>query len=376
MLFDSISIAALHLPNRIVMAPMTRCRADHRDAVPNDMIVEYYRQRAGAGLIISEGVPVSDRARGYINTPALWNEAQAAGWQRVTDAVHAAGGRIFAQLWHCGRVAHAALHADGSAPAGVSIKPAATQTMIPGPDGKPMPAPCSQPQALSLTEIQGVVGEFASAARLAMQAGFDGVEIHGANGYLLDQFRCPALNTRNDAYGGSLANRYRLLLEVVDAVAAETGPERVAVRQSPFGQGNDMVADPEPMLTYPWLARELNRRDIGMLHIYSQTADWVHDASHSMMPALRDAFHGAIIACGGFKTAAACDAILQRGHADLIAIGKPFISNPDLVERLRRGAPLAKWDTASFYAGGEHGYTDYPTLEEESALATRRAEAC
>ena len=370
-LFDSTSIAALQLPNRIVMAPMTRCRADHRDAVPNDMIVEYYRQRAGAGLIISEGVPVSDRARGYINTPALWNETQAAGWQRVTDAVHAAGGRIFAQLWHCGRVAHAALHADGSAPAGVSIKPAATQTMIPGPDGKPMPAPCSPPQALSLTEIQGVVGEFASAARLAMQAGFDGVEIHGANGYLLDQFRCPALNKRNDAYGGSLANRYRLLLEVVDAVAAETGPERVAVRQSPYGQGNDMIADPEPLVTYPWLARELNRRGIGFLHIYSQTADWIHDAGHSMMPALRDAFHGAIIACGGFKTAAACNAILQRGHADLIAIGKPFISNPDLVERLRRGAPLTKWDTASFYAGGERGYTDYPTLEEESALATR-----
>jgi N-ethylmaleimide reductase len=159
---------------------------------------------------------------------------------------------------------------------------------------------------------------------------------------------------------------------VVDAVAAETGPERMAVRQSPYGQGNDMIADPEPMVTYPWLARELNRRGIGFLHIYSQTADWIHDASHSMMPALRDAFHGAIIACGGFKTTAAGNAILQRGHADLIAIGKPYISNPDLVERLRHGAPLVKWDTASFYSGGEHGYTDYPTLEqEESALATR-----
>ena len=362
MLFDSYANSALTLANRVAMAPMTRCRADHADAVPNELITEYYRQRASAGLIISEGVPVSDRARGYLNTPALWNEAQAAGWKRVTDAVHAEGGKMFAQLWHCGRVAHAALHAYGSAPAGPSIKPAATQTMIPGPGGKPMQADCGQPQALSLQEIRGVVGEFAHAAKLAMQAGFDGVEIHGANGYLLDQFRCPLVNNRNDAYGGSLANRYRLLLEVVDAVAAEVDPRRIAVRQSPYGPGNGMVVDPEPLKTYPWLARELDRRGIGFLHIYCQTTDWIHDAGHSMMPALRDAFHGAIIACGGFKTGAACEAILARGHADLIAIGKPFISNPDLVERLRSDAPLNKWDAATFYGGGAKGYTDYPAL--------------
>jgi N-ethylmaleimide reductase len=369
MLFDPYANSALRFANRIAMAPMTRCRADHRDAVPNDLIVEYYRQRASAGLIISEGVPVSDRARGYLNTPALWNEDQAAGWKKVTDAVHAAGGTMFAQIWHCGRVAHAALHADGSAPAGPSIKPAATQTMIPGSDGKPVAADCGQPEALSIQEIHDVVGEFAHAAKLAMQAGFDGVEIHGANGYLLDQFRCPAVNNRNDAYGGSLANRYRLLLEVVDAVAAHVAPERIAVRQSPYGQGNGMVADPEPLKTYPWLARELNQRGIGFLHIYCQTIDWIHDATHSMMPALRDSFHGGLIACGGFKTPAACEAILARGHADLIAIGKPFISNPDLVERLRRDAPLAKWDAASFYGGGERGYTDYPALSQKSALA-------
>ena len=362
MLFDSYANSAIQLANRIAVAPMTRCRADHRDAVPNDLMVEYYRQRASAGLIVSEGVPVSDRARGYLNTPALWNEAQAAGWKKVTDVVHAAGGKMFSQLWHCGRVSHPALHADGSAPAGPSIKPAATQTMIPGPDGQFMFVDCGQPQALSIQEIRGVVGEFAGAAKLAMQAGFDGVEIHGANGYLLDQFRCPALNIRNDAYGGSLANRYRLLLEVVDAVAAEVAPARIAVRQSPYGMANDMIVDPEPLQTYPWLARELNRRGIGFLHINCQTTDWIHDAAHSMMPALRDAFHGAIIACGGFNTAAAGEAVLARGHADLIAIGRPFISNPDLVERLRRDAPLAQWDTATFYGGGERGYTDYPTL--------------
>ncbi len=362
MIFDAYSNPALGLANRIVMAPMTRCRADHRDAVPDELIVEYYRQRASAGLIISEGVPVSDRARGYLNTPALWNEAQAAGWKQVTDAVHAAGGRMFAQIWHCGRIANAALHADGSPPAGPSSKPAHSQCLIPGPDGKPVSVPCGQPRPLSIQEIRAVVADFAHAAKLAIQAGFDGVEIHGANGYLLDQFRCPALNDRTDAYGGSLANRYRLLLEVVDAVAAEASPQRVAVRQSPYGLGNDMVADPEPLKTYPWLARELNRRGIGFLHIYCQTADWIHDATHSMMPALRDAFHGAIIACGGFKTRAACEAILARGHADLIAIGKPFISNPDLLERLRNDVPLSKWDTATFYGGGAAGYTDYPTL--------------
>jgi 2,4-dienoyl-CoA reductase-like NADH-dependent reductase (Old Yellow Enzyme family) len=362
MLFDAYSNSALALANRIAMAPMTRCRADHRDAVPNAMIVEYYRQRASAGLIISEGVPVSDRARGYINTPALWNDAQAAGWKKITDIVHAAGGRIFAQIWHCGRVSHAALHADGSSPAGPSLKAAASQTKIPDADGKLIAVDCGQPQALSIQEIRGVVAEFAHSARLALQAGFDGVEIHGANGYLLDQFRCPAVNDRTDAYGGSLANRCRLLLEVVDAVAAEVGPERVAVRQSPYGLANDMLVDPEPLVTYPWLARELNQRGIGFLHINCQTADWIHDATHSLMPALRDTFHGAIIACGGFKTAAACEAIMARGHADLIAIGRPFISNPDLVERLRRNAPLARWDTATFYGSGPGGFIDYPAM--------------
>ncbi len=362
MLFDAYANASLTLANRIAMAPMTRCRANHQDAVPNDLIVEYYRQRAAAGLIISEGVPVSDRARGYLDTPALWNEDQAAGWKKVTDAVHAAGGKIFAQIWHCGRISHASLHADGSAPAGASIKPAAAQVRIAGPDGTPVSVDCGQPEALTLSEIRGVIGEFANAARLSKLAGFDGVEIHGANGYLLDQFRCPAVNNRNDAYGGSLANRYRLLLEVVDAVAAEVGPDRIAVRQSPYGAGNGMTPDPEPLVTYPWLARELEKRGIGFLHIYAQTADWIHEAGHPMMPALRDSYGGGLIACGGFKSAASCEAILQRGHADLIAIGKPFIANPDLVERLRRDAALNNWDPKSFYGGDERGYLDYPAL--------------
>ncbi|MDP2793218.1 MAG: alkene reductase [Sulfurisoma sp.] len=360
MLFDKFTNGAVTFANRIVMAPMTRCRADHRDAIPNDLMVEYYRQRATAGMILSEGVPVSDRARGYLGTPALWNEDQAAGWKKVTDAVHDAGGAIFAQLWHCGRVAHSALHADGSKPAGASTKVAATSKTFVILDGKPTLADCETPAALTTAEVKDVVQQFAHAAHMAKLAGFDGVEIHGANGYLMDQFRCPALNDRSDPYGGSLENRYRLLLEIVDVVALVFEPRRIAVRQSPYGNFNDMVPDPEPMVTYPYLAAELERRGIGFLHIYDQSASWIHDPDHPLMAALRTAYKGAIIACGGFLREQG-EAILARGHADLVAMGKPYIANPDLVARLRAGTSLARWDVDTFYAGGITGYIDHPT---------------
>jgi N-ethylmaleimide reductase len=360
-LFDDWSNAALRFTNRIVMAPMTRSRADHCDAVPNELMVEYYRQRAGAGLIISEGVPVSDRARGYIGTAALWNEAQAAGWKLVNDAVHAAGGKIFAQLWHLGRISHSALHADGSKPVGVSsVAASGLKIWIPTAEGTQL-GDCEAPVALTTAEVKGVVAEFAHAARMAQLAGFDGVEIHGANGYLPDQFRCVFLNDRKDAYGGSLENRYRLLLEIVDAVAGVYEPSCIAVRQSPYGVINDMQPDPEPLTTYPYLARELARRDIGFLHIYDQSESWIHDAQHPLLPALRAAYDGAIIACGGY-TRELAEATLARGHADLIAFGKPYIANPDLALRLQRGAPLNPPDWATFYAGGAKGYTDYPAL--------------
>ncbi|HNH34717.1 MAG TPA: alkene reductase [Rhodocyclaceae bacterium] len=362
MLFSPFANSAVTLANRIVMAPMTRCRADHRDAVPNGLMVEYYRQRASAGLILSEGTPVSDRARGYINTPSLWNEAQAEGWKKVTDAVHAAGGRIFVQLWHCGRVSNSVLHADGSPPAAPSAKAAATKTFIPGPDGTPIQADCEAPRAMTTAEAENVAREFGNAARLAGQAGFDGAEIHGANGYLLDQFRCPFLNDRSDKYGGSLENRYRMLLEVVDAVAAELGPERVCVRQSPRGAANDMQPDPDPMGTYTWIARELDKRKIGFLHIYDQSATWIHDPADDLLPALRQAYGGALMVCGGFKREKG-EAVLARG-ADLVAIGKLFISNPDLVARLKTNVDLNPWDATTFYAGGTRGYTDYPNASE------------
>jgi 2,4-dienoyl-CoA reductase-like NADH-dependent reductase (Old Yellow Enzyme family) len=364
MLFDKFTNGAMTLANRVVMAPMTRCRADHRDAVPNDLSVDYYRQRATAGMIVSEGVPVSDRARGYLGTAALWNEAQAAGWKQVTDAVHATGGVIFAQLWHCGRISHSALHADGSPPAGVSNKAAANSQTFVILDGKPTLADSGTPAALSTAEVKDVVKRFAHSAALARSAGFDGVEIHGANGYLIDQFRCPVLNDRKDEYGGSLANRYRLLLEIVDVVAQVYEPSRIAVRQSPLGNFNDMVPDPEPLATYPWLAAELARREIGFLHVFDQSASWIHDPAHPLMPLLRAAFKGAIIACGGFKKEKS-EAILARGHADLVAFGRPYISNPDLVARLRGGHALARWDEATFYSGGAKGYTDYPIANLE-----------
>lgn len=361
MLFDKFSNGAVSFANRLVMAPMTRCRADHRDAVPNDMMVEYYRQRASAGMIISEGVPVSDRGRGYIHTGALWNEAQATGWKKVNDAVHAAAGKTFAQLWHVGRISHSALHEDHSAPAGVSTQIADSKTFIPGPDGMPKFSPCEAPVELSTTEAAAIAGEFATGARMAKLAGFDGVEIHGANGYLLDQFRCPFLNQRKDKYGGSLENRYRLLLEVVDAVAAIYDPALISVRQSPYGVANDIQADPDPLGTYTYIARELDRRKIGFLHLNDQTGGWIHDLSHPLLPALRQAYRGAIIACGGFDASNGED-LLKRGLADLIGIGKLFISNPDLVERLRRGVDLAAFDQNTFYAGGAAGYIDYPKL--------------
>ena len=362
MLFDKFSNSAVSFANRIVMAPMTRCRADHRDAIPNDLMVEYYRQRASAGMIVSEGVPVSDRARGYLGTAALWNAPQAAGWKKVNAAVHAAGGALFAQLWHCGRIAHSALHADGSAPAGPSAKTAAnSKTYIIDAQGQPMLADCEPPAALSTAEVQGVVQEFAAAAALAQAAGFDGIEIHGANGYLLDQFRCPILNDRTDQYGGTLENRYRLLLDVVDACATVFEPARIVVRQSPYGTFNDMVPDPAPLVTYPYLARELEQRGIGFLHIFDQSFTWIHDAAHPLLPALRAAYKGALIACGNFDSVTG-EATLARGHADLIAFGRPFIANPDLVSRMRGNLSIAPGDTETFYTGGAKGYTDYPAF--------------
>ena len=361
-LFSPFTLGALALPNRIAMAPMTRCRAANPAIAPTPMMVEYYGLRADAGLIVSEGVPVSPQARGYAFTPGLYSTAQVAGWQAVTQEVHQQGGRIFAQLWHCGRISHGSLREDNAPPVGPSILAANGRSMaLDRATGQPAFVTCETPRALSTAEVKGVVGEFVQAARNAIAAGFDGVEIHGANGYLLDQFRCPYVNDRHDEYGGSLENRCRLHLDIAREVAAAVGRERTGIRLSPHGQANDMRPDPEPMATYGYLAEELQKLGLVYLHLYDQSTSWIHDADDALLRLIRAKFTNALMLCGGFDGAKA-EAALAAGSGDLIAIGKPFISNPDLVARLRQGVETAPWDSKTFYVGGHGGYLDYPSF--------------
>jgi len=361
-LFSAFTLGALTLSNRIAMAPMTRCRATNPACAPTPMMAEYYGLRAGTGLIISEGAPVSPQARGYAFTPGLYNAEQIAGWQTVTGEVHKRGGRIFAQLWHCGRISHGSLREDNAPPVGPSALIANGKAMaLDRATNQAALLDCEAPRALSTAEVKGVIGEFVQAARNAIAAGFDGVEIHGANGYLLDQFLSPALNDRRDEYGGSLENRCRLHLDIARAVAAAIGPARTGIRLSPFGQANDMKPDPEPMTTYGYLAEELQKLGLVYLHLYDQSMTWVHDPASALLRLIRAKFTHALMLCGGFDRAKA-EAALAAGSGDLIAIGKPFISNPDLISRLRQGAEIAPWDGKTFYGGGNTGYLDYPAL--------------
>jgi N-ethylmaleimide reductase len=361
-LFSPYALGALTLPNRIAMAPMTRCRATNPALAPTPMIVEYYVQRASAGLIISEGVPVSKQARGYAFTPGLYSAEQVAGWKAVTRAVHQAGGRIFAQLWHCGRISHGSLREDNSPPVGPSAIASSSKAMgLDRSTGQAGLMACEAPHALTTVEVKDVIADFVQAARNAVEAGFDGVEIHGANGYLLDQFRCPYLNDRQDEYGGSLENRCRLHLDIAREVAAAVGAARVGMRLSPYGQANDMQPDPDPMNTYAYLARELDAIGLVYLHVYDQSTTWIHEADNDLLRQLRRDFSRTLMLCGGF-TGARAEAALAAGTSDLIAFGKPFISNPDLVERLRTGVEPASWDSKIFYFGGISGYLDYPTF--------------
>ncbi len=361
-LFSPFKLGALALPNRIAMAPMTRCRAANPAIAPTPMMVEYYGLRADAGLIVSEGVPVSPQARGYAFTPGLYSTAQVAGWQAVTQEVRKQGGRIFAQLWHCGRISHGGLREDGAPPVGPSTLAANSRSLaLDRATGQPAFVTCEAPRALSTAEVKGVVGEFVQAARNAVAAGFDGVEIHGANGYLLDQFRCPYVNDRHDEYGGSLENRCRLHLDIAREVAAAVGRERTGIRLSPHGQANDMQPDPEPMATYGYLAEELQKLGLAYLHLYDQSTSWIHDPANALLRLIRAKFTNALMLCGGFDGAKA-EAALAAGSGDLIAIGKPFISNPDLVARLRQGVETVPWDSKTFYVGGHGGYLDYPSF--------------
>jgi N-ethylmaleimide reductase len=357
-LLDPYQLGPFTLPNRVLMAPMTRSRTP--DGVPNELNARYYAQRAGAGLIITEGTQVSPLGQGYPYTPGVYTEEHETGWRNVTEAVHAAGGRIFAQLWHVGRMGHESVH--GQVPVAPSaVRPNGT---IFTPSGlQPIPTP----RALPTEELPQVIEEFRQAAQRARAAGFDGVEVHGANGYLLDQFLQSGTNQRTDAYGGSVANRLRLLLEVTDAVTEVWGADRVGVRVSPGGTFND-IFDEGPAETFHHVAKALDGIGLAYLHVVETSqASPPQGLDHVGGPTAlsRSAFAGTIITNGAYSQAAA-EEIIGSGKADLVAFGRPFIANPDLPERFRVGARLAEGDQDTFYGGEEGGYTDYPTLAQAS----------
>jgi N-ethylmaleimide reductase len=356
-LFAPFQLGPYQLPNRVVMAPMTRNRAGDGQ-VPTALMAEYYAQRAGAGLIITEGSQISPNAVGYPDTPGIHSDAQLEGWRRVTDAVHDAGGRIFLQLWHVGRVSHPSLLADGSLPVAPSaIAPAGNAFTSRGPQ------PYVTPRALETDEVPAVVVDFAAAAKRAYLASFDGVEIHAANGYLIDQFLRDGTNQRPDRYGGTIPNRVRFLTEVTAAVVEVWGGERVGVRLSPRNPFNDM-SDSDPEATFSYAAHALNRFGLGYLHVREDLGA----AGGRISPVLRAIFRGPLMVNGGYDGAAGRRAV-AGGEADLVAYGRPFLSNPDLPERLQQEAPLNTPDTSTFYGGSAEGYTDYPTLEMMAATA-------
>jgi N-ethylmaleimide reductase len=364
MLFEPFSARSLAVRNRLVMSPMTRSRAVDSNT-PNALMAEYYGQRASAGLIVTEGTSPSPNGLGYARIPGLFNDAQVSGWKAVTGAVHAKEGKIFAQLMHTGRVAHVA-----NLPAGAEVL-GPTAEACPGEmytDAKGM-QPHSAPRAMTEHDIQHAVGEYAHAARLAMQAGFDGIELHAANGYLIEQFLNANVNRRSDGYGGSIANRNRFALEVARAVAVTIGAGRVGIRLSPFGAFNATGTYPEQGEQYLALARELSSLGLVYLHVLDHSAMGAPAVPAEYKAKLRSAWKGVFILAGGFDRNAA-EKALAENRADLIAFGKPFLANPDLVERLRKGASLNAPDFPTFYTPGAKGYTDYPALaaEEEVAL--------
>ena len=351
-LLDPLRLGDLHLPNRVVLAPLTRSRAG-AERVPNALMAEYYRQRAGAGLLISEATAVTPAGVGYADTPGIWSAAQVAGWRLVTDAVHQAGGRIVLQLWHVGRISHP-LFLNGATPVAPSaVRPRGFVSLV-----RPQ-AEFVTPRPLARSEIPGVVADYRRGAENALRAGFDGVELHGANGYLLDQFLQTRSNHRTDDYGGPVENRARLLLEATDAAIAVWGAGRVGVHLAPRGDAHD-IGDADPLATFGHVARELGRRRIAFICARESTGP-----KRRIGPRLKRIFGGPWIANEGFTRDTAQRA-LAAGEADAVAFGKAFIANPDLPLRFALDAPLNPWDMATFYSGGAKGYTDYPALAQQA----------
>jgi N-ethylmaleimide reductase len=360
-LFEPYKLGPITLSNRMVMAPLTRNRAVE-GLVPSSLAVEYYAQRASAGLLITEASQISQQGQGYQDTPGIYSKEQVAGWRKITNRVHERGGRIFIQLWHVGRISHTSLQPNGSAPVGPSAIRAKGKTFVGGTF-----TDISEPRALTLEEIPGIIESFRRGTANALEAGFDGVEIHGANGYLLDQFAKDGANKRTDAYGGSIENRAKLMLEVAKVVSAEAGPDRTGIRISPVTPAND-ISDSNPQPLFDYIVDHLNALKLVYLHVIEGATGGPRDIAPFDYASLRKRFAGAYMANNGYDLELA-NKVLAAGEADLIAFGKLFISNPDLVERFKRGAPLNELDKATLYGGGAKGYTDYPVLGDSLQAA-------
>jgi N-ethylmaleimide reductase len=360
-LYSPIRIGSLILSHRIVMAPMTRLRSEMPGDIPGDLMVEYYGQRTSrGGLLISEGTPVSIGGRGFLGAPGLYSDEQVDGWRRVTEVVHANGGYIFAQIWHAGRVSHVDM-TNGELPVAPSI--VSFEGFAYTENGW---VPVSPHRALDIEEIPGLIGAFGKAAENAKSAGFDGVELHGANGYLFDTFLQDGTNKRTDAYGGPVENRARLLLETLEAIAEVWGVGRVGVRLSPNTQYNSM-SDSNPEATFGYVVEQLNKYGFAYLHIIEPRVKGIETINQDYSPLaaaqLRKRYNGTILAAGGFEPDSA-EAIVEMGDADLVAFGRYFISNPDLPRRIKLGLPLRPYDRATFYGHDSRGYTDYPFESE------------
>jgi N-ethylmaleimide reductase len=358
-LFDPLQLGDIALANRVVMAPLTRDRAAAGRA-PHALNALYYEQRAdraaGAGLIISEGTQIGPLGQGYLDTPGMYSPEQLAGWKLATDAVHRKGGRIVAQIWHVGRISHTSLLPAGEQPVSATGKPANTKTFTPNGFEQ-----VSAPRALSTEEVGQVVDQFRQAARNAIDAGFDGIEVHGANGYLVEQFLRDSCNDRTDRYGGSIENRARFLVEVMTTVCEEIGPGRVGLRLSPVTPANDIGQDSNPFALFSHVVKELAKLRFAFIEIVEGATGGPRDFAPFDFGALRKLWPNAWIVNNGYTREMALEAVAS-GRADAVAFGKPFISNPDLTRRLRENAELSAWDQKTFYGGGAQGYTDYPAL--------------
>ncbi len=371
-LFDPIKIGDIELANRIVMAPLTRNRSP--GAVPNTLNVTYYEQRASAGLLITEATAITHQGQGYADVPGLYTREALDGWKKVTEAVHSAGGKIVVQMWHVGRISHTTLQPDGGKPVSSSAIQAKSKTYLINADGTGTFAETSEPRALELSEIPGIIEDYRKAARAAIDAGFDGVEIHAANGYLIDQFLRSGSNVRTDNYGGPIENRARFLFEVVDVITKEIGEGRTGIRISPVTPANDS-SDPDAQTLFTYVVEGLAKYKLSYIHIIEGATGGPRDFQQGDKPfdyaALRKAYEkaggkAAWMTNNGYDRDLAIQSV-KDGKTDLVAFGKPFISNPDLVERLKDNAALNTPDQATFYGGGAKGYTDYPVLEQQVA---------